>query len=109
MGECMDIKIFKKVLPHFLDPGEQIEANKGYAGHSNKVKCPQNVGNPAEKWAMQWRVKAPHEMRNGWLKNGGILSKVYQHDIMWHSNVFPACIVLMQLTIKNGKPLFKVE
>jgi hypothetical protein len=40
-----DIKIFKKVLRHFLDPGEQIKAVEGYAGHPDKIMCPQNVGN----------------------------------------------------------------
>jgi hypothetical protein len=61
----MDIKIFKKVLHHFLDPGEQVKANKGYDGHP----CLQNVGNPVEKWAMQGRVRARHKMLNGQLKN----------------------------------------
>ncbi len=51
-GKFTDIKILNKVLHHFLDPGEQVEANKGYVGHPDKIKCPQNVGNPAEKWAM---------------------------------------------------------
>jgi hypothetical protein len=45
----MDFKIFNKVLHHFLDPGEQVEAKEGYVGHPNKIKCPQNVGNLAEK------------------------------------------------------------
>ncbi len=69
MGKYADIKIFNKVLHHFLDPGEQAEANEGYVGHPDKIKCPQNVRNPAEKWAMQGRVRAHHETLNGWLKN----------------------------------------
>jgi hypothetical protein len=28
-GKFMDIKIFNKVLHHFMDPGEQVEANEG--------------------------------------------------------------------------------
>jgi hypothetical protein len=31
MGKFTDIKIFNKVLHHFLDLGEQVEANEGYA------------------------------------------------------------------------------
>ncbi len=72
-------------------------------------KCPQNVGTPAEKWAMQGRVRVRHEMLNGRLKKWGILSQVYSHDIMQHSNVFRACAVVTQLTIKNGELLFEVE
>jgi hypothetical protein len=93
----------------FLGLGEQVEANEGYVGHPDKIKCPQNVGNPAEKWVMQGRVRACHKMLNGRLKKWGILSQVYRHDIMRHGNVFRACAVVMQLTIKNGEPHFGVE
>jgi hypothetical protein len=60
-GKYTDIKVFNKVLHHFLDPGEQVKANKGYVGHPDKIKCPQNVGTPAVKWVMQGRVRAHHE------------------------------------------------
>jgi hypothetical protein len=63
-GKFTDIKIFNKVLRHFLDLGEQGEADEGYVGHPIKIKCPQNVGNLAEKWAMQGRVMAHQEMLN---------------------------------------------
>jgi hypothetical protein len=43
------------------------------------------------------------------LKNWGILSQVFCHDIMQHGDVFRACAVVTQLTIENGEPLFKVE
>ncbi len=81
-GKFTDIKIFNKVLHHFLDPGEQVEADEGYVGHPDKIQCPQNVGNPAEKWAMQGRVRACHKMLNRRLKNWGIISQVYGHVIM---------------------------
>jgi hypothetical protein len=63
----------------------------------------------AEKWAMQGRVRAHHEMLNGWLKNWGTLSKVYRHNIVRHGKVFRVCAVVTQLTIENGEPLFEVE
>jgi hypothetical protein len=97
-GKFTDIKIFNKVLRHFLDPGERVEANEGYVGHPNKIKCPQNVGNPAEKWAMQGRVRACRETLNGRLKNWGILSQVYRHYIMRYGEVFRPCAVVTQLT-----------
>ncbi len=96
-------------MHHFLDPGEQVEAEEGYVGHLDIIKCPQNVGNPAEKWLMQGRVRMHHKMLNGRLKHWGVFSQVYRHDIMWHGDVFRACAVVTQLTIKNGEPLFKVE
>ena len=28
------------VLSHFLEPGERVEADNGYQGHMDKIKCP---------------------------------------------------------------------
>jgi hypothetical protein len=109
MGKYTDIKIFNKVLHHVLDLGEQDKANEGYVGHPDKIKCPQNVGNSVERWAMQGRVRVCHETLKGWLKIWGILSQVYRYNIIWHGDVFRACVGVRQLTIKNGEPLFEVE
>jgi hypothetical protein len=49
VGKYMDIKIFNKVLRHFMDMGEQVKANEGNVRHPNKIKCPQNVRNPIQK------------------------------------------------------------
>jgi len=108
-GKYTGIKIFNKVLRNFLEPGERVEADDGYRGHPNKIKCPGNDTNPAENRAMQGRVRARHETLNGWLKNWGVLSQVYRHDIMRHGDVFRACAVVTQLTIENGEPLSEVE
>jgi hypothetical protein len=35
----------------------------------DKIKCPGNNTNMAEKWAMEGRVREFHKMLNGWLKN----------------------------------------
>jgi hypothetical protein len=52
-GKYTDIKIFNKVLRHFLEPGERVEADEGYRSHPDKIKCPGNDANPAENRAMQ--------------------------------------------------------
>jgi hypothetical protein len=108
-GKYTNIKIFNKVLRHFLKPGEWVEADEGYCGHPNKIKCPENDANPVENWAMQGRGRARHKTLNGWLKAWGILSQVFHHRIRMHGNVFRACAVVTQLTIKNGEPLFEVQ
>ncbi len=108
-GKYTNIKIFNKVLRNFLEPGERVEANEGYRGHPDKIKCPGNDTNPAENRGMQGRVRARHKTLNGRLKNWGILSQVFRHHIMMHGDVFRACTVVTQLTIKNGEPLFEVE
>ncbi len=88
MGKFTDIMIFNKVLRHFLDPGERVEADKGYAGHPDKIKCLANPANPPENREMQGRVRAHRETLNARLKTWGILSQVYCHDILHHGEVF---------------------
>jgi hypothetical protein len=104
-GKYTNIKIFNKVLRNFLKPGERVEADEGYRGHPDKIKCPGNDANPAENRRMQGRGRARHETLNGRLKNWGILSQFFRHYIMTHGDVFRACAVVTQLTVENGEPL----
>ena len=109
-GAYTDITIFNKVLRNFLEPGERVEADKGYAGHADKTVCPTNAGNPPVLKEMQGRVRARHEMLNGRLKNWGILSQVFRHHITLHGTAFRACAVVTQITIADcGESLFEAE
>jgi len=96
-------------LRNFLQLGERVEADEGYRGHPVKIECPGNDANPAENRGMQGSARACHETLNEWLKNWGILSRVFCHHIMMHGDVFRACAVVTQLTIENGEPLFEVK
>jgi len=98
-----------KLLRNFLEPGERVEADEGYPGHPDKIRCSGNEVNPAENRGMQGRVRARHKMQNGRPKNWWILSQVFRHHIMTHGDVFRACAVVTQLTVENGEPLFEVE
>ena len=108
-GAWPDIKIFMNELAHLLEPGERVEADNGYVGHADKIKCPNNDCNPAKNLAMQARVRSRHETFNARLKFWGILGQTYRHDIMQNGSVFYACAVISQLAIENGEPLFEVE
>ncbi|MFM8622189.1 MAG: hypothetical protein ACKOB3_02260 [Holophagaceae bacterium] len=108
-GNWPDIKIFLNELAHLLEPGERVEANNGYVGHPDKIKCPNNDCNRTENFAMQARVRSRHETFNGRLKFWGILNQVFRHDIRQHGSVFYACAVNTQLAIMSGEPLFAVE
>jgi hypothetical protein len=108
-GKYTDIIIFNKVLTNFLEPGKRVEADDGYRGHADKIKCPKNDANPTENLAMQGRVRARHETFNRRLKNWGILSQVFRHHISLHGDVIRTCAVLTQLAINNGEPLFGVD
>jgi hypothetical protein len=110
-GRWMDVKIFDDILSNLLElePGERVEADNGYVGHANKVKCPNNDCNPPENLRVQSAARSRHETFNGCLNNWGILEKVYRHDITVHGTVFYACAVITQLSVANGEPLFEVE
>lgn len=108
-GKWNDIAIFNHCLGHFLDPYERVEADNGYRGHVDKVKCPKNPNNRPENLAMQARVRSRHETLNGRLKNWGILQQVFRHDIALHGKVLQACAVITQLMLENGEPLFPVD
>ncbi len=108
-GKCNDINFFLNELADCLEPGERVEANNGYVGHMDKIKCPNNDCNPEENLAMQARIRSWHETFNARLKFWGILMQVYRHDITQHGNIFYVCAVLMQLAVANDKPLFQVK
>ncbi len=86
-----------------------MEANNGYVGRPDKVKCPHNNCNPAENLRMQGTARSCHVTFNGRLKNWGILEKTYSRNITVHGTVFYACTVITQLSVANGEPLFEVE
>jgi hypothetical protein len=110
-GKFANITFSTKVFAHFLNLYKWVEADKGYRGHADKVKCPANDANPAEKRAIQARMRARREILNGQLRTWGILShsQVFCHNILLHGVVFRAYVVVTQLTMANGEPLSEVE
>ena len=108
-GQWNDIAIFNNCLASFLDPNERVEADNGYRGHEDKIKCPKNASNHPDNLAMQARVRSRHETFNGRLKNWANLKQVFRHDISLHGTVFLACAVITELMVENEEPLFAVE
>ena len=107
-GKFSDVTIFHASLLTFLDDFERVEADDGYIGESPfRAKVPKAVlSRPSEGDAFQNRVQGRHETINLRLKAYTILHSVYWHDITQHGYVFRAVAVLVQLSIKNGDPLF---
>ena len=108
-GAWTDIKIFNKVLRHFLEEGERVEADNGYVGATDKIKCPNNPCNPVANEGMQSRARYRHETINGRFKTWQILKNTYRHDLSRHGEVFRAIAIITQIGIENGEPLFQVE
>ena len=93
----------------FLEPTERVEADDGYIAESPyKTKCPgavlAHLGQ--EEDAMQKRVQGRHEMVNARMKFFTILAVPFRHVVMQHGYVFCAVACLVQLSIKNGDPLY---
>ncbi len=57
-GKWNNVNFFLNELAYCLKPGERVEADNGYVGHADKIKCLNNDCNPAENLAMQARVRS---------------------------------------------------
>lgn len=107
-GVWNDIAIFRDGIMHHLEDGERVEADDGYIGEApTYVKCPKCFTNPRETLFMQQRVRNRQETVNKRFKNWGILKQVYRHDIPHHGDAFRAIVVITQLSITKGEPLFE--
>ena len=73
------------------------------------AKCPGTVTSDPDTAEMQQRVRSRQETCNKRLKHWNILRAPYRHDVLAHQQVFGAIIVLTQLSLENGEPLFPVE
>lgn len=90
-----------------LEANERVEADDGYvAGDPDHCKTPYTAFHPDEKKAMRRRVMGRQEAVNKKLRDWQILKRVFRHDMSKHSSVFGAVIVLTQLKIENGEPLY---
>ncbi|KAL3772176.1 hypothetical protein ACHAW5_003247 [Stephanodiscus triporus] len=63
-GAWPDLKIFLNTLAGHLLPGECVEADNGYVGHPDKIKCPNNNCNHAENLEMHL-VTGPDRWHEG--------------------------------------------
>ena len=109
--ECSvnDLTIFRDALMFYLDKDERVEADKGYRGVDPEfAKTPAGLTRGKEK-KLQSTVRSRHETVNKRLKQFGILSGVYRHDLFNHNFVFRAVAVITQLVFESGQPVFSVE
>ena len=109
-GQYNNLIIFHESLQTFLDAGERVEADDGYEGEAPlKVKCPSSIGIPEEKHRKMGIVRRRQETVNRRFKQWGILAHKFRHDLGMHGRVFSAIVVISQLAIEHGEPLFQVE
>jgi hypothetical protein len=109
-GRWPDIENFRDALVHHLGKNERVEADDGYIGEApGKVKCPASFVNPIEHEGMRSRVRNRQETVNKRFKQWGVLNQIYRHNLDDHAYIFRAIVVLTQLLLENGEPLFPVS
>ncbi len=111
-GMWPNITIFRHSLMQHLDIGEMVEADDGYAAESHWVaKTPGAclIRKTQEDDSLQLRVQGRHETINARFKRFEILNHPFWHDCTQHGYVFRAVAVLVQLSVKNGDPLYEVD
>lgn len=111
-GDWVDIEIFRHTLKGELDKNERVEADDGYKGEDPEfIKTPCEIMHDQgeEAKALRSRVRSRHETVNKRFKQFKCLSEAFRHDILFHCKCFRAVVVLTQLSINHGKPLFPIE
>lgn len=104
-GEYSDLVLARDLYIYAVDQGEKTIADEGY-NDGNYFIYPES---DPPSGAMQKRIMARHETVNSRLKQFGVLSKSFRHNIDYHSLCFTAVAVIVQLMIANGgEPLFSV-
>ena len=109
-GIYNDISIFRSALLGELEEGERVEADDGYVGEAPRhVKCPCSITQRDDTDEMQSMVRRRQETVNKRFKQFGVLKQLYRHDLRDHGNMFRSVVVVTQLSILNGEPLFDVH
>jgi len=106
-GKYNDLTIFRLGLKRRLQPGEMVEADKGYRG-DGRCRVPGCAVSKADLQAMT-RARSRHETVNNRLKMWACLERVFRHHRSKHGQVFRAVVTMTQLAFKNGEPPFQVR
>ena len=111
-GAYNDLSIFRSALKNTLDEYEVVEADDGYQGEDPlKYLIPKfcNLFDNDEMQEARYRARSRHETCNKRFKQFHILRDTFRNDIEKHAYAFRAIVVLTQLSLKRGEPLFEVE
>ena len=108
-GLWPDVKIYRTGLIHQLGENERVEADDGYIGEDPRtVKAPGGFTRTDAHGVVAQEVRARQETVNKQFKSWGCLKQVFRHDVEKHSACFRAVVVLTQISLKLGEPLFEV-
>ena len=102
-----DIAIFQDRLLHKLGQGLRVFADSGYKGYGHVLAYPNSNDLPQLRKFKQ-RAAARQETINTRLKTFKCMSTRFCHGPERHQLFFDAVIVILQLQMDNGSPLFQI-
>jgi len=111
-GDWPDVEVFRFALKQMLDENERVEADDGYIGEDpENCKVPASMVHPQDDRVLRVRsiVRRRHETANKCIKQFRAIKNTFEHDVTMHANFFWAAVVLTQLSIENGSPLFAID
>lgn len=107
-GSWPDSKIMKEGgILEMLEENERIETDNGYIGLDPEF-CLTKSGSrhPSSDPKMRARVRARQETVNKRFRQFNAAKAVYRHRVEMHTFVLHSIVVLTQLSIESGEPLF---
>ena len=92
---------------HMIPAGKRVVADRGYRG-ANKVVSFRNDLDTDRVKEFKRRCLSSHENFNCRLNSFRSLKELFRHNYTKHSVAFDAVLVVCQLELMNGNPLFDV-
>jgi hypothetical protein len=111
-GKWPDIKNFRECLIYKLREGGKVEADNGYRGEPEKIRTPlARAYYFSEEKKQKYKARARHETcaSNRRFKHGGVPSQRFRHELTDHRKICGSIVVITQIELRNGHPLFQVE
>ena len=109
-----DITVFRARLKKKIQEARErsrvpyrVIGDRGYRGEREFISTPSSHDSEALR-DFKGRALSRHETFNGRLKNFDCLQERFRHSIKKHKWCFAACVVIVQIGIQNGAPLFEV-
>jgi hypothetical protein len=103
-----DIEIFNdEGLRAKIPPGKKVIADRGYRGQYNLISI-RNSLDTDEVRTFKSRALSRHENFNYRMERYKVLDEAFRHDFQKHKVGFDAVLVICQLELQNGSPLFAV-
>ena len=106
-GEWSDIEIARSAIIHQIDDGEKIIVDSGYRGEDWCFECPNGRSNRRSR--ILGLIRARHENLNGKLKQFGVLSQKFRHELHKHPMCLYAVANITQVSLQTDSHLFHVE